>query len=82
MKVIFWTIVTFIRKHLKKIILTALFILPLMPFMVSHGPTMPRLTALEYAFFYELDSASNLRYGLLLILAFSSLTAYSIILAG
>jgi NADH:ubiquinone oxidoreductase subunit H len=30
----------------------------------------------------ELDSISNLRYGLLFILALSSLTVYSIILAG
>jgi hypothetical protein len=77
------TIARFLRRHVKKFLLLALFILPLLPFLVQHeAESSGRITALTYSFLYELGTASDLSYGLLLLLAFSSLTAYSIILAG
>lgn len=44
--------------------------------------TAPLRDANDLSFLLELDDVSNLRYGLLFILALSSLTVYSIVLAG
>lgn len=52
----------------------------LYPHTPTHGSLVPN--ADYFAALVEADTASNLRYGLLLILAVSSLTVYSIILAG
>ena len=41
-----------------------------------------RLGSNTFIFLAELDTMSNLHYGLLFIMALSSLTVYSIILAG
>jgi hypothetical protein len=50
------------------------------PHKPTHGGLVPHTE--YFAALVEADTASNLRYGLLLILAVSSLTVYSIILAG
>jgi NADH:ubiquinone oxidoreductase subunit H len=74
-------LVTFFRKNALHILaFLVLVALPIVPFLLVRLPA--HVGADFYLLVYELDSVSNLRYGLLLILAFSSLTAYSIILAG
>jgi len=50
------------------------------PHKPTYGSLVPN--ADYFAELVEADTDSNLRYGLLLILAVSSLTVYSIILAG